>query len=362
MNIRDAYSVIVSKEGLLPDDAQLRIVEALQLLQSELEASVSGWRSLLAKTGMGQARDPVRGLYLWGGVGRGKTFLMDLFFENLNVTDKRRIHFHRIMREVHQRMKRLGDTEDPLDMVAAEIASETRVLCFDEFFVSDIADAMILGRLLERLFARGITLVTTSNSAPGELYRDGLQRERFLPAIESLQQHTDVLELDAGVDYRLRLLQKAGTYLTPADKAADEKLREFFSGVAHGDIAENQAIEILGRDIRSLHCAKGVAWFDFMEICDGPRSQNDYIEIARWYQTVIVSGVPILDQDLENPARRFISMVDEFYDRRVKLILSAAVGVDKLYQGSKLPFEFRRTASRLTEMQSAEYLHEAHLA
>ena len=362
LNIRDAYSDIVDKEGLLPDAAQLRIVDALQHLQSELEAGVSRWRSLLAKTGMGPARNPVRGLYLWGGVGRGKTFLMDLFYENLKVSDKRRIHFHRIIREVHERMKLLGDTEDPLDKVAAEIASETRVLCFDEFFVSDIADAMILGTLLERLFARGVTLVTTSNSAPGELYRDGLQRERFLPAIESLQQHTDVLELDGGVDYRFRLLQKAGTYLSPPNDAADNKLRDFFTRVAHGDVAEDRMIEVLGRDIHALRCAKSVVWFDFMEICDGPRSQNDYIEIARWYQTVIVSGVPILVQELENPARRFISMVDEFYDRRVKLILSAATDVDRLYQGSKLTFEFQRTASRLTEMQSEEYLHEAHLA
>lgn len=362
MNIRDAYTDIVSKQGLLPDDAQLRVVKVLQKLQLELQARVSPWQALLARTGLGPARKPVRGLYLWGGVGGGKTFLMDLFFEHLDVADKRRIHFHRIMREVHQRIKQLGDTEDPLDKVAADIAAETRVLCFDEFYVSDIADAMILGRLLQCLFSRGVTLVATSNAAPTALYPDGLQRERFLPAIESLQRYTNVLELDAGLDYRFRLLQQAGTYLSPAGEAADEKLLAFFKGVAHGDVVKDGDVEILGRDIRAKYCAKGVAWFEFSQICDGPRSQNDYIEIARWYQTVIVSSVPVLDRNLENPARRFIAMVDEFYDRRVNLILSAAVSIDQLYQGSQLEFEFQRTVSRLTEMQSAEYLREAHLA
>lgn len=346
----------------MPDEAQRRMVDVLQQLQTRLEARTTPWQSLLARIGAGPPGQSQRGLYLWGGVGRGKTFLMDLFFKNLAVAEKRRIHFHRIMREVHNRLQLLGDVEDPLDKVAAAIASETRVLCFDEFFVSDIADAMILGRLLEGLFARGVTLVATSNSAPADLYPDGLQRERFLDAIAALEQHTDVVELVAGVDYRFRLLQKAGTYLSPADQTAHEKLQQFFASAAPGDAAEGCTLEVLGRQIRALRCAKGVAWFDFMEICDGPRSQNDYIEIARWYQTVIVSDVPVFDREQENQARRFISMVDEFYDRRVKLMLSAAVVLDQLYQGSKLSFEFRRTTSRLTEMQSAEYLREAHIA
>jgi cell division protein ZapE len=362
LRIHDAYSEIVRTGGLVPDEAQQRIVDALQRLQTRLEARRTPWQSLLARIGAGSPDHLQRGLYLWGDVGRGKTFLMDLFFQNLAVTKKRRIHFHRIMREVHNRLQGLGDAEDPLDKVAAEIASETRVLCFDEFFVSDIADAMILGRLLQGLFARGVTLVTTSNSAPADLYPDGLQRERFLDAIAALERHTDVVEIVAGVDYRFRLLQKAGTYLSPADETAQEKLRQFFDGAAPGDAAEGCALDVLGRQIHALRCAKGVAWFDFREICDGPRSQNDYIEIARWYQTVIVSDVPVLDHEQENQARRFISLVDEFYDRRVKLILSAAVGLEQLYQGSKLSFEFRRTTSRLTEMQSAEYLREAHIA
>ncbi len=361
MDIQDAYTDIVRKDGLLPDEGQQRIVDALQNLQMRLEATTAPWTSLLATVGIGSNLRPQRGLYIYGGVGRGKTFLMDLFFANLDVAEKRRIHFHRIMREVHQRLKRIGDQEDPLDRVAAEIASETRVLCFDEFFVSDIADAMILGRLLEGLFARGVTLVTTSNSAPQDLYRDGLQRERFLPAISMLEHHTDVVELDTGIDYRFRLLQKAGTYLSPADNAANEKLQQFFASASPGERAEARTLDVLGREIQTLRCAKGVAWFDFKVICDGPRSQNDYIEIARWYPTVIISNVPVLSPDLENSARRFISMVDEFYDRRVKMILSAETGLDNLYQGTKLAFEFRRTESRLSEMQSEEYLHKAHI-
>lgn len=303
----------------------------------------------------------VPGLYLWGNVGRGKTFLMDLFFATLPIEKKARIHFHRMMADVHRRLKAHGDIEDPLDRVAAEFARQTRVLCFDEFFVSDIADAMLLGRLLDGMFRRGVTLVTTSNSPPQDLYRNGLQRDRFLPAIKLLEAHTQVLKLDGDTDYRLRLLQKAGTYLTPADNDAFAKLKLFFLEIASGEIIESQLLDILGRRIRTERCAKGVAWFDFEDICDGPRSQQDYIEIARWYPTVIVSKVPVLSVDLENQARRFIAMVDEFYDRKVKLLVSAAAPIESLYSGKKLVFEFQRTTSRLIEMQSTAYLHAPHL-
>jgi cell division protein ZapE len=236
------------------------------------------------------------------------------------------------------------------------------VLCFDEFFVSDIGDAMILGRLLDGLFSRSVTLVATSNSAPDDLYSDGLQRQRFLPAIDALKAHTTVIRVGDGVDYRLRLLQQAGTYLVPDDETSRGKLQHYFAESASSQIQENHALYINGRDIPVRACAKGIAWFDFDAICDGPRSQNDYIEIARWYPTVIVSGVPVLDSTLENQARRFIALVDEFYDRRVKLIVSAAAEIDNLYRGSKLEFEFERTTSRLIEMQSTEYLAAPHLA
>jgi cell division protein ZapE len=302
------------------------------------------------------------GLYIWGGVGRGKTFLMDLFFENLDVEKKRRIHFHRMMHGVHARLKTLEDVEDPLDHVAATIARETRVLCFDEFFVSDIGDAMILGRLLDGLFRRRVTLVTTSNSAPDDLYKGGLQRQRFLPVIEMLKTHTTVLHIDSGIDYRLRLLQQAGTYLSPDSEVAEAKLKHYFDESASSQIGTNRMLDVNGREIRARRSAKGIAWFDFADICDGPRSQNDYIEIARWYPTVIVSGVPALDGESENQARRFIALVDEFYDRRVKLILSAATEVNSLYSGTRLSFEFERTVSRLIEMQSTDYLAAPHLA
>ena len=304
----------------------------------------------------------IKGLYLWGGVGRGKTFLMDLFFEGLAIREKRRVHFHRMMHEVHDRLKTLSSVENPLDKVAAGIAQDTRVLCFDEFFVSDIGDAMILGGLLEGLFKRGVTLVATSNSRPDDLYKDGLQRQRFLPAIKLLNEFTDVVNMDGGTDYRLRILQKAGTYLTPDDAIAAERLNYFFGESASTQIEADSNLEINGRNIRARRCAKGVAWFRFGDICDGPRSQADYIEIARWYPSVIISGVPQFDATSDDQARRFISLVDEFYDRRVKLILSADVDVPSLYSGTRLSFEFDRTVSRLTEMQSTEYLALPHLA
>jgi cell division protein ZapE len=287
---------------------------------------------------------------------------MDLFFENLPSKAKKRIHFHRMMREVHDRRKALGNVSDPLDRVASDIARDTRVLCFDEFFVSDIGDAMILGRLLDGLFRRGVTLVATSNSRPDDLYPGGLQRQRFLPAIELLNRHTDVVHLDGLVDYRLRLLEKAGTYFCPDDAKAAESLGFFFNESASSEIRTHTQLDINGRNITAYKCAKGIAWFRFEDICDGPRSQADYIEIARWYPTVIIAGVPKFDATLENQARRFIALVDEFYDRRVKLIVSARVDVDSLYHGDRLAFEFDRTTSRMIEMQSTEYLALPHLA
>ena len=361
MGIRDAWEQSLKREGHVRDPAQERVVDILEALQAALQSAAASRRSFWQRW-RNRGAPPVRGLYLWGGVGRGKTFLMDLFYETLAVDARKRIHFHRIMRDVHARLTALGDVEDPLDVVAAQIAAESRVLCFDEFFVSDIGDAMILGRLLEGLFSRGVTLVTTSNSPPAELYKDGLQRSRFLPAIDLLESHTRVVQLDGGTDYRLRLLQEAGTYLTPDDTAARARLTRFFEESASSQVEKDQQLEVNGREIRARRCAKGIVWFDFDDIADGPRSQADYIEIARWYPTVIVSGVPVFDASLEDQARRFIALVDEFYDRRVKLMLSAATEPADLYSGTKLVFEFDRTISRLAEMQSVEYLALPHLA
>ncbi len=363
MTVREAYEDSLHREGHERDAAQEQIVALLADLQQRLqeEQPKRGVRQLLDRV-FRPAQPAQTGLYIWGGVGRGKTFLMDLFFDTLTIEDKKRIHFHRMMHSVHERLRELDNVADPLEQVAAAIARDTRVLCFDEFFVSDIGDAMILGRLLEGLFSRGVTLVTTSNLPPDELYKDGLQRQRFLPAIDLLNKHTRVVQIAGDLDYRLRLLQQAGTYLSPDDASAQARLRHLFDESASSQITENRMLDINGREIRARQCAKGIAWYEFEDICDGPRSQNDYIEIARWYPTVIVSGVPQLDALLEDQARRFIALVDEFYDRRVKLIVAAATTVDSLYVGQRLAFEFDRTTSRLVEMQSTDYLASPHLA
>ena len=358
-SLQTAYDALLQREGLQADSAQQQIVDKLSELQRSLSVKPGG---LIAKLGLGGRPDAVTGLYIWGGVGRGKTMLMDLFFQTLDLRQKRRIHFHRIMREVHERLNELDNVDDPLKKIARDLASETRVLCFDEFFVSDIGDAMILGGLLQHLFHERVTLVATSNTAPQNLYANGLQRERFLPAIAALERHCEIVEIGDGEDYRLQAMEKAGTYLTPINDETTAQLEHFFARIAPGAVVESRALNILGRNINTLRCAKGVAWFDFFEICDGPRSQNDYIELARWCQTVIVSGVPVLDAKREDQSRRFVAMVDEFYDRKVKLVLSAETTLERLYSGKRLAFEFERTVSRLTEMQTAEYLHTPHIA
>ncbi len=364
MEIRQAYEDSLAREGHVRDSAQLGVIERLEDLQQRIQNYEPAGRGLLrflsAKPPAGS--DNVKGLYIWGGVGRGKTFLMDLFFDSLTIRDKKRIHFHRMMHDIHDQLRTLGDIEDPLDKVAQNISAGARVLCFDEFFVSDIADAMILGRLLEGLFRRGLVLVATSNAKPDDLYRNGLQRQRFLPAIKMLQQNTEVLRMDGSADYRLRLLQQAGTFLTPEDDEAFRKLNFFFDESANSQVREHPELDINGRLIAAHKSAKGIVWFDFAAICDGPRSQSDYIELARWYPSVIISGVPQLDKMHEDQTRRFVALVDEFYDRRVKLIISAVTNAQSLYSGTRLSFEFNRTVSRLIEMQSAEYLALPHLA
>lgn len=359
ITIEQAYT---SRDGLEPDAGQQAVVARLDALQRRLVACDTLAAKLRRRLPLMKPPAPVEGVYLWGDVGRGKTFLMDLFFDTLAVERKRRIHFHRMMADVHARLAACRDHADPLERVAGALAREAHVLCFDEFFVSDIGDAMILGRLLDKLFRRAVTLVATSNSPPSELYAGGLQRERFLPAIALLERHTQVIELGGDVDYRLRSFEAAGTWLVPAGDDTDARLARIFRDVAPGRIIEARQLDINGRTLDTLRAAKGVAWFTFDELCGGPRSQQDYIEIARWYQTVILSGVPGLDARRDDAARRFVALVDEFYDRRVKLVVSAAAPPDALYRGRRLAFEFQRTVSRLTEMQSQAYLHSAHRA
>lgn len=359
------YQRDLERPGFRADAAQARAVEHLEDLYRALlrtpEVAVTGWRGRLRKL-LGRRPEPVTGLYLWGGVGRGKTYLMDNFYEALPFERKLRVHFHRFMRRVHSELTQLRGHSDPLEQVADSIAREARVICFDEFFVSDIGDAMILGTLLQGLFDRGVTLVATSNIPPSQLYHDGLQRSRFLPTIASLERHTRVVEVDGGSDHRLRALKQAELYHFPLDDAADKSLlRSFHSLVpARGEIRPNQMVEIEGRSFRARYLAEDVAWFEFAELCDGPRSQNDYIELAREYHALVISNIPALGRYKDDQARRFINLVDEFYDRQVKLVVSAARPLEQLYDEGRLGFEFQRTVSRLLEMQSLDYLARPH--
>lgn len=361
MRPSQAYRLGVEQGRWQSDPVQLEVLTELDRIHDQLlERRQAGLFTRLARRLRGEA--PVRGLYLWGGVGRGKTFLVDLFFNHLDLSEKRRIHYHRFMGEVHERIRALGAQADPLAQIAADEAQRCRLLCLDEFFVSDIGDAMLLGRLLEHLFARGVTLVTTSNTAPENLYKDGLQRASFLPAIVLLQAHCKVHEVRSQTDYRMRTLNPAHLWQTPADAAAEAHLTACFarlSEAAPDQIREAQ-LEINQRTIPVRAAAAGVVWFDFAALCDGPRSVADYIEIARRFDTVIVSELPCFDRSSEDAAYRFVLLVDELYDRSVKLIVSAAAQPALLYHGQRVAHAFERTVSRLTEMQSQEYLAREH--
>ena len=351
--------------GFQRDPAQEAAMEHLDALYHRLiEAEQRSARlsRRLSRWLRGGRETPVTGLYFWGGVGRGKTYLMDLFYDALPLERKLRVHFHRFMQRVHREMEGLRGHSNPLEHIAARFAREARVICFDEFFVSDIGDAMILASLLGGLFQRGVTLVCTSNVKPDELYWNGLQRVRFLPAIERLKHYTRTVNLDGGVDYRLRTLEQAGLYHWPLDRQTEASLAQSYRELALGGGDQARELEVNGRLIQARRHADDVVWFDFSELCDGPRSQNDYIELAREFHAVIVSNVPVMGAGSDDRARRFINMVDEFYDRCVKLILSAEAPIDDLYQGHNLEFEFERTQSRLLEMQSHAYLEMAHRA
>lgn len=328
-----------------------------QLVEAEDRARAARWWHLRRATA-----EPVRGLYLWGSVGRGKTFLVDLLYQSLPFERKLRLHFHRFMGRVHAGLARLGERADPLREVAAQFAAQARVLCLDEFFVTDIGDAMILAGLLQHLFERGTTLVTTSNIEPRQLYHDGLQRARFLPAIALLEDRCAVAELAATQDYRLRELSRAGVYFTPPDAAAESALHACFEQLAPGSRRVEPEIRVNGRRIAVRRRADGVIWFDFAALCEGPRSVADYIELAQSFNTVLISGIPRFTALNDNAARRFVNLVDEFYDRGVNLVVSAAAPILELYGGERLRSEFARTESRLIEMQSNQYLGTAHRA
>ena len=373
MTPRERYRDEIARGVLLPDAAQAALVEELERIHRSLAAARDG--SLPSRLGrwFGHGRrEHVRGLYVWGGVGRGKTRLVDLFAADLRIDSKLRIHFHRFMQLVHGELKTLSEREDPLRTVAGRLAARARVLCLDEFHVSDITDAMILARLLDTLFERGVTLVATSNTEPSRLYAEGLQRDRFLPAIDLIERHTTVIRLGGGTDYRLRALERARTYYTPLGPEAERGLAECFRALAPGSDAVSapaaasgsaggETLTILGRAVPVVRHAEGVAWFDFADLCGGPRSTPDYIEIARSFHTVMLGGVPVLDDDRRDPLRRFIHLVDELYDRNVNLLLSAAAAPEGLYRGRRLATPFQRTRSRLVEMQSMAYLGRGHI-
>ena len=311
--LRATYAEQTRERGFKEDAAQLAAVKELDDLRTRLietQASASFTDQWLTKLGVRKRKGPQRGVYLHGGVGRGKTWLMDLFFHSLPFPHKRRRHFYRFMHDVHDELKKLGQREAPLEEVAERIAREARIICFDELYVTDIADAMILGTLFEALFRRGVTLVATSNVPPKELYKNGLQRQRFMPAIELLEKHTKVVAVAGDTDYRLRQLTQAGTYLSSKASDTSERLTALFAELADGDIDDTGAVEIEGRQIPVVRESDNVIWFEFAALCEGPRSQNDYIEIARDYQSVIVSNVPTFSARKEDAARRFIALVD----------------------------------------------------
>ena len=345
--------------GFRLDDAQVRVAGHFQRLHDELAQSEQLGSSLLS---VFLRRRPIRGLYLWGGVGRGKSFLMDAFFDFVPVARKSRIHFHRFMQDIHHRLHDLQGEENPLEHIADDIAEEHRLLCLDEFHVTDIGDAMLMRNLLQGLFDQGLVLVTTSNQHPDHLYRDGLQRAQFLPAIDLIKQHLELVQVETGVDYRLRLLEKGGVFHFPADAAADASMASTFEAIAGGPGDRDAELEVENRPMRALRIAPGVAWFRFEELCDGPRGQADYIELARRYHTVLISGVKRMGPAQPDRRRRFTWLVDEFYDRRVKLILSGEGQLAQLLQAPAGDAEVARAASRLVEMQTRQYLSEPHLA
>ncbi|EED36541.1 AFG1-family ATPase [Luminiphilus syltensis NOR5-1B] len=362
MTPKQRYLQDLERPDFVRDEAQANAVAHLDALYQRLverDATDQGIARKLWRLTRGP-RPPETGLYFWGGVGRGKTYLVDTFFDSLPFERKLRVHFHRFMQRVHHDLTALAGEKNPLELIADRVASEALVICFDEFFVSDIADAMLLGGLMEALFERGVTLVATSNITPDLLYKDGLQRARFLPAIELIKNHTLIVNVDSGVDYRLRTLEQAEIFHAPLDSAAQAALEHSFRALANGAEGRPGEIEINNRTLKVLHEVEGMAWFDFDELCRKPRSASDFVELARIYGTVLIEGVRQMDSAADDAMRRFINLVDEFYDRNVKLILTAEVSPEALYSGQRLTFEFQRTLSRLLEMQSKEYLAREH--
>ena len=353
----ERYAQALASGQFMPDDAQAQAVHELERVWQELlqryKASKKAFRRFRRQTAP-------QGVYMWGGVGRGKTWLMDQFFDSIPFRRKTRMHFHHFMQHVHKQLNKLSGQRNPLDLVADQIYKDAVIICFDEFFVSNVTDAMILSDLFQKLFNRGITLVATSNIAPDGLYKNGIHRDRFLPTIEMVKKNCTVLNVDAGVDYRLRVLKQAQLFKSPLTHDHQVWMAKRFTALTQTQTVSQEPIIINERLVETLGHTEDVLWCEFSELCLKPRSPADFIEIANIYNTVLVSNVPHLTDQLSDATRRFIYLVDEFYDRGVKLLLTSQDSIIEIYQGEKLAFEIERTRSRLLEMQSDEYLNAEH--
>ncbi|MEO9300327.1 cell division protein ZapE [Acinetobacter pittii] len=353
----ERYAEALASGQFMADEAQAQAVQELDRVWKELlnryKASKKAFRRFRRQTSP-------KGVYMWGGVGRGKTWLMDQFYESVPFRRKTRMHFHHFMQHVHKELNKLSGQRNPLEIVADQIYKDAVVICFDEFFVSNVTDAMILSDLFQKLFVRGVTLIATSNIAPDGLYKNGIHRDRFLPTIEMVKKNCAVLNVDAGVDYRLRVLKQAQLFKSPLTNEAQSWMAERFNALTHTQAHSQEPIVINNRVVETLGHTEDVLWCEFSELCFKPRSPADFIEIANIYNTVLVSNVPHLTDFLSEGTRRFIYLVDEFYDRGVKLLLTSQDSIIDIYQGEKLAFEIERTRSRLLEMQSDEYLHSEH--
>lgn len=355
ISVTELYQKSLAERGYKADEAQLQGIAALQRCQDEW-ANYKSQRSN-ALTKMLRYPQLPKGVYMYGGVGRGKSFIMDCFFQAVPLERKTRLHFHEFMREVHRQLHELKGVADPLELLAKRMSRRHRLICFDEFHVADVTDAMILHRLLDAMFRNRMSIVSTSNFHPDGLYPNGLHRDRILPAIELLKDHLQVINVDSGTDYRRRTLELANLYLTPLDEQAHARMTEVFGKLAE-TADEDPSLNIEHRVLKAQRRAGGVVWFDFNTLCGGPRSQNDYLELATQFHTILLSDVPHMPVRLASEARRFTWLVDVLYDRRVKLVISAAVPPEQLYTEGPLAHEFPRTVSRLNEMQSKEYLSE----
>jgi len=347
----ELYLNLIDDGQLSFDKEQAKLLEKFNHLNESLTKRSKSW--------FGQKK--IKGLYIRGEVGRGKTQMMDIFFETLNIQEKKRVHFHRFMKILHDDLDKISAQKDPLKKVAKEISKKTKVLCFDEFYVEDIGDAMLLGRFINELFENKVTLITTSNTHPDNLYRDGLHRSRFLPAIKSIKENCEIYELNSAQDYRLRTLEQLEIFIIGKGNQGIKELESNFTELTNGEFQDGQKIKILGREINTIKLAQGSLWVSFKEICEGPRSAKDYIEICSEFHTLFVSNVPIMKGSNDDSARRFIALVDECYERNVNLILSMETELERIYSGERLLEPFKRTISRLEEMRSKEYLSRPHL-